>query len=168
MYYKQEKARKFVIRSVGAYTCTCINWPSFATEDEPPQTTLGPNELSPPTTMHSRASIAEQDDQLPPLRPTRSLRSRPLSQRKMLVASYSDAADSAVSMVSGAPLLKNLVCVCVCNLSLLKLDASLSFVLLSVCSPLITTSSKRCCAAAAPASSPRDSILSTVQFHLSC
>ena len=72
----------------------------FCPEDEPPQTTGAVDDLSPPTEIQSRASIAEQDDQLPPLRPTRSLRSRPGSQRKMLVASYSDAADSAVSMVS--------------------------------------------------------------------
>ena len=74
-------------------------------EDEPPQTASGGvDELTPPVQIHSRASISEQDDQLPPLRPTRSLKSRSaggaMGQRKMLVASYSDAADSAVSMVS--------------------------------------------------------------------
>ena len=71
-------------------------------EDEPPQTSAVVDELSPPVQIHSRASISEQDDHLPPLRPTRSLKSRSggMGQRKMLVASYSDAADSAVSMVS--------------------------------------------------------------------
>ena len=75
---------------------------STALDDEPPQTTGVVDELAPPVQIHSRASISEQEDHLPPLRPTRSLKSRTgaMGQRKMLVASYSDAADSAVSMVS--------------------------------------------------------------------
>ena len=85
------------------YLCVSYerNFPSLTVlEDEPPQTTGVTDELIPPVQIHSRASISEQDDHLPPLRPTRSLKSRSMGQRKMLVASYSDAADSAVSMVS--------------------------------------------------------------------
>ena len=96
----EEREMKRVLTGKQIGTRCNFKWPLLTAEDEPPQTTILSNELSPPIPMHSRASIAEQDDQLPPLRPTRSLRSKPLSQRKMLVASYSDAADSAVSMVS--------------------------------------------------------------------
>lgn len=78
-------------------------------DDEPPQTAGVADELIPPVQIHSRASISEQDDHLPPLRPTRSLKSRSgaMGQRKMLVASYSDAADSAVSMVSWRVVVKH-------------------------------------------------------------
>ena len=81
-------------------------------EDEPPQTAGVVDELTPPVQIHSRASISEQDDLLPPLRPTRSLKSRTgaTGQRKMLVASYSDAADSAVSMVSWRVAVGHLSC----------------------------------------------------------
>ena len=51
----------------------------------------------PPTEIHSRKSIAEKDDQLPPL-PLRPLPRR-AGFRKPFISTHSDAADSAVSMV---------------------------------------------------------------------
>ena len=55
------------------------------------------DDLPTPVNQHSRQSIAEKDDHLPPLRPV------PPSTRRMpkrtLISTHSDAADSAVSMV---------------------------------------------------------------------
>lgn len=58
------------------------------------------DDLAPPTgEIRSRRSIAEKDDQLPPLRPLVPSHRRG-GFRKPFIATHSDAADSAVSMVT--------------------------------------------------------------------
>ena len=54
--------------------------------------------VPPPGEIHSRKSIAEKDDQLPPLRPMLPSTRRG-GFRKPFISTHSDAADSAVSMV---------------------------------------------------------------------
>jgi len=55
------------------------------------------DDLPTPVSSRSRQSIAEKDDHLPPLRPVPASNRR--MQKRTLVSTHSDAADSAVSMV---------------------------------------------------------------------
>lgn len=56
------------------------------------------DELIPPVEIHSRKSLAEKDDDVPPLRPLLPTNRRG-GFRKPFISTHSDAADSAVSMV---------------------------------------------------------------------